>query len=594
MVRGLAYTLTAALAFATLAAAQNPADLPGALREPEAVDAEVFESIARRRDAAAFEELCRAVATTAHPASLVAACRAFRHFRGAGELEVRAIEFLRERALSGRAAARVPAAWGLVAFEGAAHEALDQLLRESDDAACRSVAAGGLVTKYRVLGDERGLVLLARNFAIPESGSQRVAVATFRALEGERGLDVLAARLRDPLAGVEVKLAMLEALGTWRTPGVGDTLAACLRLESPRLRIRAAEELARRDERGQLRALRALERDRDPRVRTAAIESESRVLGRALEWAQRVAELAADRDWALRRGAARAAARLERPSALEVLHELAGDADVDVRLAAFEVLTELRARESVPVLVERLAHEQGAAARELARALRLLTGEDLGATAERWSEWWDAEGAAFRLPEREVALLREEERLARRRANDTQATFFGLEVEDERACFVIDVSNSMNLFDPGYRENRLDRARRELGEVLAGYPDGATFNVLFFSSEVHPWKDGLVTMNARVRQDALAFVAAQLPRGSTSLYDALEAALDDAEVEEVYLLSDGEPSSGEVVQPEAILRRVGGWRRGRRFRIHAVAVGGELDLLEQLAWETGGQFRAVE
>ena len=76
----------------------------------------------------------------------------------AGE-ETRAVVFLLDRALSGRTALNVPATWGLVAFEGAAHEALEVLLRESERADVRAVGARGLLTKVRVLGDVRGLGL---------------------------------------------------------------------------------------------------------------------------------------------------------------------------------------------------------------------------------------------------------------------------------------------------------------------------------------------------------------------------------------------------------------------------------------------------
>ena len=78
-------------------------------------------------------------------------------------------------------------------------------------------------------------------------------------------------------------------------------------------------------------------------------------------------------------------------------------------------------------------------------------------------------------------------------------------------------------------------------------------------------------------------------RGATNVHAALERAFADAEVDTIFLLTDGQPSAGFLVAPEAILREVRRWNVGRGVRIHTVAIGGRSDFLERLAADSGGE-----
>jgi hypothetical protein len=79
-------------------------------------------------------------------------------------------------------------------------------------------------------------------------------------------------------------------------------------------------------------------------------------------------------------------------------------------------------------------------------------------------------------------------------------------------------------------------------------------------------------------------------QGGTDLYGALAAAYRHRGVDTIYLLTDGQATTGELVAPLAIERRVLDWNRRRRLVIHAISLGGENELLRRLAAATGGQY----
>jgi hypothetical protein len=80
----------------------------------------------------------------------------------------------------------------------------------------------------------------------------------------------------------------------------------------------------------------------------------------------------------------------------------------------------------------------------------------------------------------------------------------------------------------------------------------------------------------------------QKPKGSTNLFDALEAALLLRGVETVYLLSDGDPTS--LTDDDAILEAVRQLNHETRAAVHCVALGGSSRLLRRIAEATMGTY----
>ena len=123
--------------------------------------------------------------------------------------------------------------------------------------------------------------------------------------------------------------------------------------------------------------------------------------------------------------------------------------------------------------------------------------------------------------------------------------------------------------------------------TLAGLADGAKFNMIGFSSDVRPWKKGVVVRDAKTSKEAMDWVEKQKVVGSTNIYDALETAFKlmgvgasaDKRYEPVYdtifFMTDGFPTSGKVTDRAQILGEVKRWNEGRKIRIHVVGMGGK-------------------
>ena len=71
--------------------------------------------------------------------------------------------------------------------------------------------------------------------------------------------------------------------------------------------------------------------------------------------------------------------------------------------------------------------------------------------------------------------------------------------------------------------------------------------------------------------------------------DGLMAAMEDPEVDTIYLLTDGLPNS----DPDEILEAVMRENRTRQIIIHCISIGMKSPLLMDLAAMTGGQYKEV-
>jgi hypothetical protein len=199
-------------------------------------------------------------------------------------------------------------------------------------------------------------------------------------------------------------------------------------------------------------------------------------------------------------------------------------------------------------------------------------------------------------------------------------SFFGIRTESQRVLFVLDVSGSMDFamvprdnptddpqkpFDePGQNEqSRLEVARNQLVTALGGIRDGGLFNLVLYASDVWTWEDELVAMEQDVRSDVLRFVDSLDAEGATNIFGALMRAFDLAGVREdgewreplvdtIFVLSDGKPSIGVVVEPKEILAAVRERNQAAGIVIHAIGLSGAQDaaFLSALAGENGGTY----
>jgi Mg-chelatase subunit ChlD len=116
--------------------------------------------------------------------------------------------------------------------------------------------------------------------------------------------------------------------------------------------------------------------------------------------------------------------------------------------------------------------------------------------------------------------------------------------------------------------------------------------MVFFDDRIEPWRKGLVPIKANLKE-AHAAVQKLAPRGQTNIFDALEFAFAHKDADTIYLLSDGDPTNGRVIDPDDILREVRKINRLRQIVIHTISFGSSR-FMRGLATENGGQYVEIK
>ncbi len=325
----------------------------------------------------------------------------------------------------------------------------------------------------------------------------------------------------------------------------------------------------------------------------AAFDALARMQGSDPAWRSRLVELARSDRELVRNAALEAIGRTRDAQYLPVLVTALGHGYWSTRLAAARAIEELRLEAGVGALCQRLGQEEGRMTVELADILWRLTGLPFRADASQWERWWQNEGASFRIPSREELEKREQDREERRLKQVTKSsTFFGVRVISHRVSFVIDVSGSMEeriaRGTDTKGSTRLEIAKRELIACLDALDAGTYFNLIPFSNGVTPWKPRALERTSATLTEAREFVERLGALGGTNIHGALESAFADPSVDTIYFLSDGEPSTGALVDPAAIRMAVQAWNEHRGVVIHTISIGDRFPLLEWLAKDSGG------
>ncbi|MCA8976541.1 MAG: HEAT repeat domain-containing protein [Planctomycetes bacterium] len=364
------------------------------------------------------------------------------------------------------------------------------------------------------------------------------------------------------------------------------------------VRRAAARIVAARELRELLPDLRKmLEKGRNPGDKQIAIEAISGLEKGSDSWLDELAVFAEDPDRDVRNAAVEQIGVGRWKKQIDVLGKALDHEDWSTRFAAVDALAEMRNKKVVPLLIERLPKDPGRLGKRIAEILWQMTAQPFEQDYPRWRGWWQEAGATFDLvSETELAKAgkaREQKRLTER--TRAPAKFFGLEIESHRVIFVIDVSGSMleamygREYD-GRPAARIDVARQEVIGAIERLDSHALFNVYAFSSGVEKWKDESAgTNNEASRKAAITWVERLGANGGTNIYDSLEIAFQDKDVDTIYLMSDGEPTVGAVIDPHRIREDVAFWNKHRKIKIHTVAVGGSLEILEWLAEDSGGK-----
>ena len=241
---------------------------------------------------------------------------------------------------------------------------------------------------------------------------------------------------------------------------------------------------------------------------------------------------------------------------------------------------------------------------DAADALAHLSGTDLGVDAAAWKRWWEANRGKTG---------------ARKPATTKYGTgrFYGITVPPGRTAFVLDTSGSMRepvVGGPAAKwvaeaphlkgktiKTRLDLAAEELAHALESLGNGATVGVIAYSESAQWISKGYEPLDAALRDKLSTRVRALTAARKTNIYDGLNLAfrpqkktgpMDTSEgPDTLFLLSDGNPSTGKIEDIQELRDEVLAWNLGRAIRIHCVNVGdADARLLRALASSSGGTY----
>lgn len=263
------------------------------------------------------------------------------------------------------------------------------------------------------------------------------------------------------------------------------------------------------------------------------------------------------------------------------------------RLSLLDFVGRFRNSEAVPVLIDLLVACNDKRARDpervsgtlLARVHELLvdlTGTMLAADRPQdWRQFWAEQGAVFRVAaSRPVAA----------EAQTVSQGFFGVAVCGTRVVFIIDVSMSMAEPYPkgtagadGRVPTKFDVAKQELLAAIDGLPAEASFNIIAFSGEVARWQNDVVPATVANKASAARHVRRLDLASATDIWGGLQAGLQvkslahgeryASSVDEIFLLSDGWPTAGAILDPGQILAAIDDSNRFSRVRINTVFLG---------------------
>lgn len=179
-------------------------------------------------------------------------------------------------------------------------------------------------------------------------------------------------------------------------------------------------------------------------------------------------------------------------------------------------------------------------------------------------------------------------------------TFFTMPVYGRNIIFVIDMSGSMTKYVKsqksevkGDRKTRFDVAKEELQRVLNKLSANVKFNIILINSDtdklgIRFFSKSSVSANKNEVKNAIEYLdrawakLQEVKRGRTDIYDALEFALNQPNVDTIVLLTDGNPTWGKYTLPDNIISNIKKLNKCKFVSINTVAVSPTRDGLEFL------------
>ncbi|MDA1221339.1 MAG: HEAT repeat domain-containing protein [Planctomycetota bacterium] len=381
----------------------------------------------------------------------------------------------------------------------------------------------------------------------------------------------------------------LELLNRVQGPEVTELLLEQSRAREPEVVSTALRLLGERGDQAAVPAIRKLLRAKDEPRRIEATLALHALLAKDPAWREELIDGlrgTGSKDVALRALAFDLLAELGDERVLEYAYKDLDHKNWRVRAAAIDACRIVRNTATVPELIDRLDDESGRLREDVLDALQALTAMRFH-DQDRWRTWWKTEKAGFQLIPADAFAKAP----ASRSAQAVTASYYGIPMVSDRVVFVVDISGSMAAqVGTSASRNRLDEAKAQLLRVLEGATKQFQFNIVPFHTTVDAVFDEMLPAADRPKASARDKVAALKPTGGTNVHDAMARAFAEPDVDTIYLLSDGSPSAGPIVDPDQLATEIARWNRSRRIRIHCVSIGAESPMLERIATESGGEY----
>jgi len=460
--------------------------------------------------------------------------------------------------------------------EGLREQARDPDSFERSDAA-RALGKDGSPEAARLL-----LELIAdRNPYVRDHATRAAGL-----LREEASVRILAAgiRAREPLLRGNVA----EALGRTARPAALPALATLATKDrSPEVRVAALDALWRfRESEAALEVCREAFGDEEPAVRSAAVEAAGRI--RAEGSLELVRKGGADEDAGVRCVALMELRWVAPDEARAGLAEAAADPEWRIRAQAVDDAFALRGRTAMDALVTLVGDVRPRVAAAAHRALRALTGKEIGRDPEVWRRWWEEARDDWNPPGKRRRLEGPDGR-------GSAVAFQGVEVDSDRVAFVLDASGSMAQAKPGdeRKRTRWEYVCDALADTLERLPDGTLVSVIVFEERVHVATRRPVRLSRSARRKLGEFASRRSPGNAGDLLAGVLAAGDQEGIDTVFLLSDGAPSHGGMVDKGRVRAAIRAVNRTRKRVIHTIAFGSEKDsekrFMRGVAEDSGGR-----
>ena len=286
--------------------------------------------------------------------------------------------------------------------------------------------------------------------------------------------------------------------------------------------------------------------------------------------------------------AIRALAEIDLSAAqVEVMRRMNSESG-EVALEFLQVLRRDLSDDHIPVLIDLLKQGRSRVTAEAAAMLQHITGYRIGNDYRSWH----------------VAYLQHKAFETPMRAPETSdlelktVAYMGIPIFSDNICFVLDSSSSMT--ERMYEVRRMTRAMKvieEFDKMLPILPSSAKFNVVFFESIIRDMYEELTAVTSDSKAYASVFVANNSFTGGTNLYGGIARAFDLQGIEEVIVLSDGDPSVGDYTEPWQIMVELDRLNRWRNIRISSISFSAPRaaeSLMYMISAYNAGHFRDID